>query len=374
MSSHNLIVFIDSLPHRYAERMPFFAKHYKEVKKVLPGFGYSINLKAEIFGGYVPDKAGFLNEWSYDKNSCLRKYKLLFTLLDFFRRFYYIDRIIHKILSKIFGYNILNIPLRYLSYFSKNGTEAYRDEFHLTTIFSQMQNHKKVCYYHYSYGPERDNSIFRDTVKATSSYNNIFVAFGDLDGVAHNCGVGTEKYDSKIDELDKYLNSMYEHFRNTNPKGTFIVFSDHGMANVKESVNFDMENLFGRASEKTYLYFVDATMLRVWCFSEDKRQEIETYLSTYNIGKILNNEQRRQDGITSASFGDIIFHLDEGFVFCPGFMGRKMPMAMHGYNGDFENQIGLCLILNDENIQLCSQPTVRTIELYDLLKKQIKAN
>lgn len=369
MSSHNLFIFIDSLPYRYVERMPFLSQHSKKVQKISPGFGYSINLKAEIFGGYIPDKAGFLNEWSYDRYSPLRKYKFVFNLLGCFRKFYYVDRIIHKVLSKLLRYNLLNIPFRYLSYFSKNGTEAYRDEFHLPTLFSQMKNLKKVCYYHYGYGQKRDSQIFKNALKAISSnYKNIFVAFGDLDGVGHSSGVGTEKYDSKIDELDKYLASMYEKFKEANSEGTFIVFSDHGMANVEKSVSFDMESLFGEVSENSYIYFVDSTMLRIWCFNKKKKQEIENYLSKCDSGKILSREQRHYDGISSSSFGDIIFLLDEGCVFCPGFMGRKMPMAMHGYNSGFDNQTGLCLVLKGKDIQHCSQSPIRTIQLYDLLK------
>jgi hypothetical protein len=375
MARHNLLVFIDSLPYRYVNRMPFFSRYQKNVQKVLPGFGYSINLKAEIFGGYLPDKAGFLNEWSYNAHSPLRRYNFFFRFLGLFQRYYYVDRLIHKILSRVLGYNLLNIPLRYLSFFSKNCTEAYRDEFHLPTMFSQISDLKKVCYFHYSCGPKRDNQIFMDAIKAISAnHDNIFVAFGDLDGIAHSCGVGSEKYDLKIDELDKYLSSMHQEFQRKNPEGTFIVFSDHGMSNVNKGVSIDMESLFGKAAEDSYLYFVDATMLRVWCFDKKKKEGIERHLGTLGYGKVLGNEQRDFDGITSQSFGDIIFQLDGGVVFCPGFMGRKMPMAMHGYSSVFDTQAGLCLTLNNTDLEAGDHPSIRTVELYDLLKTQAGIN
>jgi hypothetical protein len=371
MNRCNLLIFIDSFPYRYVDRSPFLSRHRQQVQKVLPGFGYSINLKAEIFGGYFPDQAGFLNEWSYDARSPLRKYRSFFRLLGPFQKWYFADRLVHKILSRLLGYNILNIPLRYLAFFSKNGTEAYRDEFHLPTLFSHMRNLKKICYYHYGYGPKRDSLIFSDMMKAISAdYDNIFGAFGDLDGIGHSDGVGAEKYDLKIAELDRYLSALYEAFRRRNPEGTFIVFSDHGMANVHQGISIDMESHFGEASESRYLYFIDATMLRVWCFDKRTQNAIERHLGTLDCGKVLNTKQRAYEGISSPLLADIIFQLDEGFVFRPSFMGRKMPLAMHGYSSSFENQAGFCLSSDSAETPAGHPFDLRTIDLYDFLKTQ----
>lgn len=367
MDRKNIIIFIDSLPHFYISNMKFLSGFKNDIAKVTPGFGYSINVKAEIFGGYTPDDLGCFNEWTYDPGSDLRKYRYFFQPLRLLKRFYYPDRIAHKLFSKFYGHNVLNIPFEYLSFFQKKGTEPYRGSFHLPTIFSEMKNHKKVCYFHFSYGSNRDSLIFEETLKTIScgEYDNIFVASGDLDGIAHSFGVGSEEYDKKIEELDRYLSQVYEACQGS--YNNIVILSDHGMANVHEGVDVNMEKEFGRAGEDTYLYFVDSTMLRVWTFDAKKKVEIENYLDKLDFGRVLNEEVRVKYRITLESFGNIIFLLNEGVVFNPGFFGRKMPKAMHGYNPELESQSGICLCLDRKDSPAKLASSFTAIELYEFL-------
>jgi hypothetical protein len=373
MGEKNLIIFIDSLPYFDVGRMKFLSQFKGCIRKVLPGFGYSINVKAEIFGGYVPDSVGYLNEWTYNPHAPLRKYHKVFRALRKLRRIYCLDRVVHKVLSMFLGQNLQNIPFEYLPFFTKTGIEAYRDEFAMPTIFSGMENLKKVCYYHYHNDKKRDYHVYSNTMKAISdqTYDNIFAAFGDLDGVTHEYGVGSEEYNKKVEELDNYLCQMYKEFSSKNPKGSFLLISDHGMANVNKSVDINMEKEFGRAGEDTYLYFIDSTMLRVWAFDERKKSEIEKYLKNLGCGKVLNRQERINYGITSKTFGNIIFLLNEGVVFSPSFMGHKAAKAMHGYSSEYEKQAGLCLSMGKNGSVANLPPTCRTIELYDFLKSRI---
>jgi predicted AlkP superfamily pyrophosphatase or phosphodiesterase len=368
MDRKSVIIFIDSLAYSCIGQTEFLSSWKGNIAKVKPGFGYSINVKAEIFGGYSPDDLGYLNEWTYQPDSHLRKYPPWLQTLASLQHFYYLDRIAHRVFSRLYGQNILNIPFKYLSFFTKMGAEPYRDEFSLPTIFSKMSNLKKICYYHYCYGPKRDSQIFFNTMKAFSEgiYDNIFVAFGDLDGVTHEYGVGSEEYNKKVEELDNYLCQMYKEFSSKYPKGSFLIISDHGMANVNESVDINMERKFGRAGEDTYLYFVDSTMLRVWIFDARKKAEIESYLNGLNFGKIVNAEERAVYGIASKKFGNIIFLLNEGVVFNPGFFGRKLPKAMHGYCSELESQKGLVF-----SNQILNRTEYATTELFTLLKEML---
>lgn len=115
----NLIIFIDSLPYSYVGRMRFLSKFKGRIRKVLPGFGYSINVKAEIFGGYVPDRVGYLNEWAYNPHAPLRKYRKLFRALRKVRKIYYLDRIVHKVLSKLLRLNLQTFLLNICRFFQK---------------------------------------------------------------------------------------------------------------------------------------------------------------------------------------------------------------------------------------------------------------
>lgn len=367
-----LLIFIDSLPYLYRGKMKFLSQFSNSIRKVIPGFGYSINVKAEIFGGYAPDQVGYLNEWTYESDAPLRKHLNFFSALRPLRSFYYLDRIAHRLLSKLYGQNVLNIPFEYLPFFARTGTEAYRDEFPLPTIFSRMNNLVKICYYHYPCHQKRDYQIYSNTMKAVSdeTYDVIFAAFGDLDGVTHEYGVGSEEYNKEVEELDNYLCQMYKEFSSKNPKGPFFLISDHGMANVSDVVDIDMEGQFGTASEDSYLYFIDSTMLRVWVFDERKRSEIEEHLKGLGYGRVLDSESRKDYAIVSKQFGDIIFLLNEGFVFTPSFMGRRIPKAMHGYCPELESQAGLCLCLDKNNSNTELPSSLGTIELYKFLNNR----
>lgn len=371
MGEKTLIIFIDSLPYFCTDRMKFLSRFKSSIRKVIPGFGYSINVKAQIFCGATPDEVGYLNEWTYTPQGPLRKYHLWLRALTPLQRFYYLDRIAHKLFSKLYRQNLLNIPFEYLSFFARTGTEPYRDEFSLPTIFSEMNNLRKICYYHYRYGEKRDHQIYFNTMKVISqgAYDNIFVAFGDLDGVTHKYGVGTKEYNRKTDEMDNYLCQMHKEFISKNPNGAFLIISDHGMANVTGAVHINMERKFGRASESSYLYFVDSTMLRIWTFGERKKFEIEKCLNGLTFGKVLSKQERINYGITSRAFGDIIFLLNEGLIFNPSFMGRKMPKSMHGYRPELESQQGIFLNIGGYNIE---DERIRTIDLYSILQKIIR--
>ena len=368
MAEKNLVIFIDSLPFYYIEKMAFLSQFSESIRKIVPGFGYSVNVKAEIFGGYGPDSAGYLNEWTYGPNHRLKKYHMFFVLLRPVKHFYYLDRVAHRFFSKLYGRNILNIPFEYLSCFVHRGTEAYRDEFPLPTIFSEMNNLRKICYYNYRYGKQRDHQIFADAMKAISSetHDNIFIASGDLDGAAHLYGVDSGEYSKKIEELDSCICQIYKEFTRNNPNGTFFVISDHGMADVTGSVHINMERQFSAANETTYLYFVDSTMLRVWTFCEIKNVEIEEFLNALDFGIVLDEKKRLDYAISSKEFGDIIFLLNEGIVFNPGFMGRRMPKSMHGYLPELESQKGI-LFTN----KCLNKPEYAAKEVFGILRQSL---
>ena len=181
-----------------------------------------------------------------------------------------------------------------------------------------------------------------------------------LQGLTHSSRI------KKVEELDNYLCQMYKEFSSKYPKGSFLIISDHGMANVNKSVDINMEKEFGRAGEDTYLYFIDSTMLRVWTFDTRGKIEIESHLNKLNFGKIVNPEERVRYGIASKKFGNIIFLLNEGAVFNPGFFGRKLPKAMHGYCPELESQKGLVF-----SNQILNRTEYATTELFTLLKEML---
>lgn len=365
LTKYNLIIFIDAFPYFSLKTMNFLSS-IPYCAKVVPGFGYSVNVKAEIFGGYKPDDVGYLCEWMYDSNAPLRKYQPLFSKINALSKIYLLDRIIHKLISRIFNQNVYNIPFKKLGYFKKSGVPAYEDSFNLPTIFSQLNNLKKILYS--KYRNQRDKNVFLETKKILKlhNYNNLFLALADLDYLMHKYGILSPQFEKKIMDLDNEIEYLWTLFLKKNPQANLFVISDHGMATVNKKICIDLESKFGPANENSYIFFIDATMVRIWVFNNNLRYEIESYLSQKETGKIIEENERKEFGITSREFGDIIYLLNEGSVFIPSFFGRRMPKAMHGYHPYLESQHGIFLSTKKVNKKIYT-----TCELHQQLIKML---
>lgn len=326
-SKKNLIIFIDSLPFGYACKMSSISK-FKPVK-VTPGFGYSVNILPELLGGYSPDDINYFNEWGYNGRSHFK----IFKILNVFRFNYYIDRIIHRLVSKFIA-NVANIPFHILPYFKHKQYLPYIKGFPKQTILSE-KNFNLITYNDFK-GENLDKKVFIKTKKDIPYFKNTFITFCDLDHIGHIYGVGSREYKNKINELDYYIEELNK--ITTQENYNLIVLSDHGMVNVKGSVNIKIEKAIGKASKKNYLYFIDSTLLRVWVFNENYKEKVLNYIKKIKEGHILTEKERLKYGLVSRKFGDIIFILDEGFVFSPSFFGKKIPKAMHGYSPELESQ------------------------------------
>ena len=113
-----------------------------------------------------------------------------------------------------------------------------------------------------------------------------------------------------------------------------------------------MSKIQRRYSTKDILFFLDATMLRVWYLNPSKKGDFEKFvLSDKRICK-LSEKEREQYRIVSREFGDDIFTIvSDEYMFAPSFYGRKMVRGMHGYLPKFESQYGIC-VTNDKNFIL----------------------
>ena len=59
-----LVIFIDALPYEVAKKFTSLKKY--NIAPLTPGYGYSVNLHAELFAGVTPDKAGYFGDMAYN--------------------------------------------------------------------------------------------------------------------------------------------------------------------------------------------------------------------------------------------------------------------------------------------------------------------
>jgi hypothetical protein len=357
-----LIIFIDSLPYSIALQMPI-AKQFETRLPLTPGFGYSINIQAELFAGKMPDELGYFSEWTYaGKVSPFWRDRYLFNLISPSAKIYLLDRILHRIGNKIFG-PIWNIPFRYLSSM-KNQPDIFSPKYNIASLFSQNPELYVIKYPDFD-GADRDKQMTQAGLTAMENHPQLFIGLVDLDGTTHRVGVGSSEYLDEIERLDANISELIEKYLRLYPAGKIAIVSDHGMANVNKSIELIMETQVGQPNQNSYFYIQDSTMLRIWTFDNEKKTEIVRYLDQQPYGKIITVEERSKYQLASPKFGDIIFLLHEGLVFSPSFYGRKLPKAMHGYHPELESQQGVLLF--NKSIPSNLMPIIRTTDIYRLL-------
>ena len=208
----NLTVFIDCLPYSSCKNNPLL-KGFSEIRPVKPGFGYSCNIKVELFAGLKAIDYGYFNEFQLRNHFPTEKY---FSVLRLFgkitQRQYYIDRILHKILSKYLHRRVGNIPLELIPCFEAPKLKLPYDlGFHVPTILDRAQI---IRILHTDFlGPEKDKSVIEKAYKSIHSFpnSNFFLALSDLDSFGHNY-YGTEKYDEYLNQLLKKLLDLLKYF------------------------------------------------------------------------------------------------------------------------------------------------------------------
>jgi hypothetical protein len=333
--SNVLIIFVDSLPYPLLPRMPRLDA-VAEKWSIIPGFGYSVNIHAELFAGLLPDDVGYFGEWMYNppESPGWRMRKLL-PALDAIFRPYLMNRGLQFLLTCNYrpGHIIPNIPLRHLDKFAMEGDHLLDEPqaYAYPSLFSEFQQLRLTQIPELPKG-ERDRHLYEAGLAAIGEAESLFLPLPDLDGIGHSYGIEGEPYNEHLARLDQWVAELAERFLQLHAEGHVFVISDHGMVNVTQGVYLDIEEQVGRMSSSTYLYFSDASLLRVWIFDEQLRAPVHTYLEQFVRGRLVTEGERREYGLTSERFGDFIYVLDEGLAFEPSTFARHKPIGMHGYH------------------------------------------
>ena len=339
-----LILFVDGYPWgdvHHLQNLNFIKNSFP----MRPSFGYSVNLHHELFAGKSPDNLCFFGD-ANRKDSSFSSPHLIIRLLDWFRfKYPFIVRVIYKILSRILRKPLAFIPPSLLKKFEFTG----RYLFHTNDCLSfGNSSFKVVCYDKKIKFGKRDLSVFNETLNLIDDgYSNIISTFTELDWVFHISGYRTKRYNKKIDLLTTYLNKIGNYYLSKNPEGEVVIVSDHGMADTKQSVNFQLEKKFGMPFTNGISYFYDSLYLLLWNDGNDELyRDIIIWLKSQKCGSFINESDRKKFNISSHKFGNDIFLLEEGFGFAPNYFGYRPLKAYHGYAPNFESMKVCTALLN----------------------------
>jgi hypothetical protein len=197
-----------------------------------------------------------------------------------------------------------------------------------------------------------------------------YLILGNLDGVLHGHGTQSVRvgeclahYEQRIMRLLDIARLRYEDVR-------LYVFSDHGMADVRETCQVMSHiDALGLTFGKDYAAVYDSTMARFWFFNERARESITGALANIKQGRVLADEQLAAWGcdFPGRMYGQLIFLLDPGILLCPSFMGERPLAAMHGYAPDDVDSTAAFLAM-----QTPEQAPSRLDGLYALMQADAK--
>ena len=338
---NNLIIFVDAYPWFYRNLIKNELPEDMNISSLKPTFGFSINQKALLFSGKYPDEIGYFNEWRVSEKSPSKTQKIISKILPFIPP--KVEGFLHKLYNKIFGLNYYRIPFGMKEYWSRNPTEVYNRDSIDKSVFTE-HNYSRILCSDFKVN-NRDEAVFNELNNRIDNGDlaeNTIVTLAECDQRLHltgGLGKGGENvaryYANKIGEISRKYVSKY-------PLANLIVLSDHGMSNVNQGVNIQLEKMFTSCSYDTFLYFIDATMLRLWFYNSELQNKILTYLRNHNDLEEVTENTREQFKITNSSFGEFIFTVNSDTkVFEPNFYGRKRVNGMHGYIPKYESQLGV---------------------------------
>jgi len=206
-----LIIFVDALPYDRAINIVNKLQS-STYKKTVPGVGYSINVKAELFSGLKPDDVGYFCEWNYDPDKVPAWYvNLCMSIFEFIgSKHKFIDRVFHRILKSILKENVYAIPYSILPLLKCSGLTAYERNFSRDTVLS-VGGFDRVLY---SEEGVNDSKVFDKALDfmSTKKCNRLFVSTAELDGIMHRYGMHCNEYEDQISLIEKYVPEIISKF------------------------------------------------------------------------------------------------------------------------------------------------------------------
>lgn len=344
---------VDALRHDYIckEYSPFlFSLKQKYMSGTLkPSFGFEPD-GAYLAGLYPEECNGGAQYWKNPDDQVFY-FTSLFRIIDIIplRKWKLLVRKAIRLVAQVMSTDPMTkkmappnlIPLSILKDFSFPMTE-YADSERFcqsNTIFDIIKKENLPYYFHGhpKYKVKTDKVTERYLNEEKGGHPFSFLFMGDLDGIGHKYGPDSVERKNILMKVDSAIEKMYTHATSIYDDVELLVFGDHGMAQVNQTIDinsiikeFDFDN--------DDRYFIDSTFARFWIDNQDKKNELCEILGTIKGGHVLTNDEISNYKIRFDHnyFGDIIFVIDEHYLLHPSFYSNasSYPLGMHGYLPD----------------------------------------
>ena len=378
-----LYIVVDAFRSDYIDEktMPLtykLANNSKFIKEIVPSPGFCE--RVEILTGKKNVETGYFT--AIDLIDSEHKFSFYLKFISFFSKFvglferffnsYFFFRVRKKInqifISRIFprkNMPVFNIPLNLYEKFDLSEDlvdQSLPSAFGVPSIVDWSKKQGKSVNFDAFTSLGDDNPLYTDELRLSYLKQNFFnlkdsiffLYIGELDAMGHKYGPGSLEFKEVLKLFDSKLNSFIDSLNN---QGSFnlVVIGDHGMSDVKGSVDFKKEvkktlNSLNIQSKDEIIIFCDSTVGRVWVKDKKVLNSLKIALlenNTLNEHGIIfkqNDYEKYGVPINHKNHGDIIWFANDGFVISPDyFYGAFPPKGMHGYLPLYKQNFGLAI-------------------------------
>ncbi len=378
---HVLVILVDAFRYDYLSKKetPFLHELSQQGScyPLRPILGYSDAIRATIYTSAYPDEHNYWMAYRYSPET---------SPFHFYSRFGLIEYLPHRLkpwlklaLSKATGQGpIYNLPPRIAPFFdytirhdasSPNVFGAIPtmfDVFRNNGIsFKHIESHKfGQLYFWYAKSVQKKIS---STIASTAPDTQfIYLYLHYLDNGAHRFGTHSKRFRGELKEVDSLIKRSVEKARSIFGKIEIMVFSDHGMVDATQYINF--EHLAkDKGMGKDFFFVTDSTMVRVWYLNERRRDEIRSTIEYSNCGHFLSEEEKEALHLDfdHRYYGDDIYLIAPPYNIFPNSISLLKPRAMHAYHPQLESQQGIAIFQGEILSQ--AKPIGEYVNLVDIM-------
>lgn len=319
-----IVLFIDAFSYSYLNRedTPFLST--QNVHTLRPVLGFK--QLASVFTGLDPYSSGWLAEHYYDPENSPFKWtqslpSSLLTSIDIFLR-KPIEFLNYKILhrNKVLS---SKTPLKLAKYFDIN-----EKPFPEKSLIMSLLKEKGLSYRFIFYPDVKKNEeafeLFKLLYNTKKLPDFLFLHFPELDPVTHSLGIESISRIEFTRRLDLMISKIIRMVRNNS---YVIVFSDHGMVDVKGHIDVSSKISEIGHLGGDFMIFLDSIMARFWVSKASLSEKITQTLDAEINGEIVRCGSPELNDV----FGDLMFVCNPGYILFPNYYDQKPPKAMHGY-------------------------------------------
>ena len=227
----------------------------------------------------------------------------------------------------------------------------YMNELPFFNLLKQDLFHKKCTNLLYFGPPIFKNGVFDALNKYLLNLDVMKRKFNDelfillyidkLDHRGHGSGFGSDIWKKTLIYIDRKLSNLYRFLKSINIEFNFVIFSDHGICNINETVNLSKYMRMEGLSWKNMIYLIDATIANLWFNDDSSKRKFSKILNVLGKDKVLyfdkyeDKDVLREYGVnfTDDRYGDVILQTRPGIMFFPNHYSELKPFkGAHGFS------------------------------------------